>query len=247
MLPLLPYKELRLAVALAAIATVSQTTQTLEGITPQQLAAGIKTYFRDSAEFPLHMDLVLVATDSSGQLRQRKTGNANYDFHGYNPRNFGGNARGSRSTVPAARNALVASILPTVALEALSAGAPPVISEDPAAGLVTAKIEQPECGEFKWSSEYSAPEQLCGPSEFQVKRADLSLVRFTFQAGGLPISTVVKPFGKCQLRGYRVEAEYQQVLLPGDPKPFLVPKRVEAKVETDKGTLVMTSQSVPRK
>lgn len=229
---------------------VSQATQTLEGVTPQQLAAGMRTYLRDSAEFPLRMDLVLVATDSSGQLRQRKKGSGNYDFHGYNPRSrhSGADYRvSSKSTMPVARNAFVGGILPTFALDALSAGASAVLSHDPAARLVTVKIDQPDCGDFKWSSEDSTPEQLCGPMEFQVKETELSLVRFTFQASKLPISTVVKPFGKCQLRSYRVEAEYQQVFLPGDPNPFLVPKRVETNIETDKGTLLMTSQFVPRK
>ena len=229
---------------------VPQATQTLEGITPQQLAAGIKTYLRDSAEFPLHMDLVLVATDSSGQLRRRKTGTANYDFHGYNPRsNYGGGSlRGSKSTIPVALNAFMATILPATGLREFSAGTGLAISEDPAAGLVTAKLpENSRCEEFQWSSEDSTPIRLCGSSEFQLKKDDLSLVRFAFKSVGLPISTVVKPFGKCQLRNYRVEAEYQKVMFPGDPKPFLVPKRVETKVETDKGTLVMTSQFAPRK
>ncbi|HEY6273710.1 MAG TPA: hypothetical protein VIX19_17155 [Terriglobales bacterium] len=250
MLTKLVSKQLRLAAALAAMAACApQAPQILEGLTPEKLAAGMRIYLRDSAEFPLHMDMVLVATDSSGQVRQRKKGSANYDFHGYNPRsnNSGGQLRGSKGTFPAAENALLGGILPSFAVVALSAGAQPVTSEDSVAGLVTAKIEQPGCGEFEWSSANSMPKRLCGSMEFQLKESDLSLVRFSYQAGGLPITTVVKPFGKCQLQSYRVEAEYQQVSLPGDPKPFLVPRRLEAKVETDKGGLVMTSQFAPRK
>ena len=150
--------------------------------------------------------------------------------------------------MPVAMNAYFGGILPASALVVLTSGVAPVISEDPAAGLLTARIpEAPGCRLFQWSSDDSAPEQLCGSSALQVKKSDLSLVHFSFQAAGLPVATVVKPFGKCQLLSYRVEAEYQQVFLPGDPKPFLVPKRVETKVETDKGRLVMTSQFVPRK
>jgi hypothetical protein len=75
----------------------------------------------------------------------------------------------------------------------------------------------------------------------------LTLQHFSFEAGGLPMATEVKPFGKCQLRRYHVEEEFQKTFIAGDPKLFLVPKSIEVTVETDKGTVVLTSQLTARK
>jgi hypothetical protein len=47
--------------------------------------------------------------------------------------------------------------------------------------------------------------------------------------------------GPVTILHFHSEADFQNVLLPGDPKPFLVPKLVTVTVDTDKGKLVMSS------
>jgi hypothetical protein len=229
-----------------------QTAPAPEGLTLAKLESAIKTYFRDSAEFPLHMETALVATDASGRVRQRKTGKADYDFHGYNPRsrNAAGHLYGSSSTMGAARNVMLATMLPFTVFDVDAAEHSPLkVSDSDAAGrLLTATIPQlPECAEFQWSAKHSAPGLICGASEFQLQKDDLELQRFSFDAGGLPVSADVKPFGRCQLRRYHIEEEFQKTFLAGDPKPFLVPKRVEVTIDTDKGTVVESSLFSVRK
>ena len=73
------------------------------------------------------------------------------------------------------------------------------------------------------------------------------LKHLSFEAGALPIDATVKPFGPCRLLRYHVEADFQQVTLANDPKPFLVPQRAEITIETDKGKLVMASRFEPGK
>ena len=48
-------------------------------------------------------------------------------------------------------------------------------------------------------------------------------------------------FSESTLRRYHVEIEFQKVLLAGDNQPFLAPKQVTAKLETNKGSLEITS------
>jgi hypothetical protein len=54
-------------------------------------------------------------------------------------------------------------------------------------------------------------------------------------------------FGAATILRYHVDADFQKVLLPGDPKPFLVPKLVTVTVDTDKGKIVMNSEYKLRK
>ncbi len=68
---------------------------------------------------------------------------------------------------------------------------------------------------------------------------DLSLHRYVFEYAGLPIQTRVEPFGRSTILGYRMEVELQPALLPGDPKPFLVPKHSITTIETSKGIVVI--------
>jgi hypothetical protein len=41
---------------------------------------------------------------------------------------------------------------------------------------------------------------------------------------------------------YYSEGDVQKGFLPGDPRPFLVPKRVVTMIETDKGKIVLTNE-----
>lgn len=217
-----------------------------------QLTPAIRSYFHDSAEFPLEMEIRVVATNSAGRVAEKKSGKGRYNFRGYNPRaeNAQSVMRISKSLVSAALNSSTAISLPISVLskELGERYSLEVSEKESAGGLLTVKIPQlPECSEFKWSPEETLPESLCGASQFQIQKDDSSLQHFSFDAVGLPLSTVVKPFGRCQLLRYLVEVQFQKVMLPGDPKPFLIPQRVEVKIDTDKGEVVISSQFTPRK
>ncbi|HEV3038488.1 MAG TPA: hypothetical protein VHA33_11995 [Candidatus Angelobacter sp.] len=84
------------------------------------------------------------------------------------------------------------------------------------------------------------PDEPCGTSEYQLQD-NLSFQKFVFDAPGLPASIRIDPFGKSVLRSYRVEIAFQKVMLAADKEPFLVPRQVTAKLETNKGSVEITS------
>ena len=249
----------RLALLLLASTCVLSQTTTTPTLTVAELANAAKIYLRDSAEFPLDMHLTMSAVSTSGRVIKADTAEGRYDFHGYNPRSEHGAAsfrvttkgmfHSAKPMVAPARNSFLAAILPNTVLFKSAAdrySLEMVPSPNPL--LLTARVlPHSPCTEFKWAGEYNAPETICGSSEFQLQKDDLSLRHFSFEAGALPVLADVKPFGKCQLRRYHLEADFQRVTLPNDPKPFLVPAHVDVTVETDKGRLRMTTDFEPHK
>jgi hypothetical protein len=89
------------------------------------------------------------------------------------------------------------------------------------------------------------PDQPCGSSEFQLGNG-MAFQRFSFEALGLPTPVKMDPFGRCTLRRYHADVSFQSVNLPGDTEPFLVPKQVTATLETDKGTILISSDYQPK-
>jgi hypothetical protein len=256
---------LMLTIVAGAMAQTAQVSETLtpapSALTFSQVATAAKTYLRDSAEFPLSMQVSMMAVDGSGRTIKKDRAKGRYDFHGYNMRSE--HASGSmqvqtegffhspRGMLPTVWNSFVASILPAHALATKAEEKYAFEAAGSAAGgqLVTA-IMIPlsgTCSEFKWSIKNGVPERFCGTSKLELQKDDLSLQHLSFDSSGLPLATEVKPFGRCQLLRYHAEVEFQKVMLPDDPKPFLVPKHVEVTVETDKGQLIMTSDFAPRK
>lgn len=254
-----------LAFMLAAVAGVraetKQISESRTALTFSQVAVAAKTYLRDSAEFPLNMQVSMMAVDGSGRTIKKDRAKGRYDFHGYNMRSehasgsmqvqTDGFFRSPRGMLPTVWNSFVATILPAHALATKADEKYAFEAADPAAGsdLVTATMTplSGTCSEFKWSVKNGVPERFCGTSKLELQKDDLSLQHLSFESSGLPLATNVKPFGRCQLLRYHAEVEFQKVMLPDDPKPFLVPKHVEITVETDKGKLIMTSDFAPRK
>ncbi len=248
-----------LSLLLLASTFVFPQTAATPALTLAELANATRTYLRDSAEFPLDMHLTLSAVSTSGRVIKADTAEGRYDFHGYNPRSEHGSAsfrittRGmfhsAKPMVAPARNSFLAAILPNTVLFKSAAdrySLETVPSQN--ALLLTVRVSPlSACTEFKWADQYNAPDTICGISEFQLQKDDMSLRHFSFEAGALPVVAEVKPFGKCQLRRYHLEAEFQKVTLPNDPKPFLVPAHVDVTVETDKGRLLMTADFEPHK
>ena len=52
---------------------------------------------------------------------------------------------------------------------------------------------------------------------------------------------------EANITGYHVDMDFQKVTLPGDPKPFVVPKHVTVTVITDKGKLLMSGEFALKK
>lgn len=216
-----------------------------EKLTLARMESVIRTYLRDSAELPMRIRAESTATDLSGRVRKHKTGNVEYDFHGYNPRSqrADSNLHGDRGVVKTAAMLSMSSIFLLNALGPEVAGQYTftVTESTGSDGLLSAALKPiPPCDPFKWSAKEQAMENFCGSSEFRLQKDDLDLKRYSFDQLALPVSALVEPFGQCTITGYHVDVDFQKTFLPGDPKPFLVPGRVTATLTTDKGSLVMT-------
>lgn len=208
-----------------------------------EAAKASRTYFRDSAELPLVMEVELTAKDSSGRVRKHKTGKVKYDFHGYNPRsgNANVNLRGSSRVRRAAFIVAMSGTLPMALLASdADKGFNLSFQESTPPEIVSLQfVPTSPCEPMKWSADAYGPESLCGTYVVQLHRSGLVLNHFAFAAAGLPIAGNVEVWGSTTISGYHVDAEFQDVMLPDDPKPFRVPKWIVVTVETGKGTLHM--------
>lgn len=214
-------------------------------LTLGQVAKASKIYFRDSAELPLRMNVEMTITDQFGHIRKHKTGKVDYDFHGYNSRSGDAhwNLKGSRAVLKAAlgisNSSLSSATLLSPEAEKLYAFK---TSESGNSDMILANMSPLfVCNPFEWSAEMYTAKSLCGSFEIQLQRNNFELKHVTFNASGLPASAVVDVFGPVTISRFRSEADFQKVLLAGDPKPFLVPKLITVTVDTDKGKIMMSS------
>jgi len=217
-----------------------------EKLTFQKLISATKTTLRDSAELPMVMRVSLVASDTSGRVRKQKSDSYEYNFHGFNPKSSHTSAslRGGRGTMNAARNSSLFFVGPVFVLD-------PAVTDHYTFDITEANETNPyirlkarpttsPCGQFDWNIGYQAPNAFCARRiDMDFETGDLSLHRYVFEYAGLPIQTRVEPFGRSTLLGYRMEVELQPALLPGDPKPFLIPKHSVTTIETSKGIVVI--------
>lgn len=226
-------------------------------VTLAQVAKAAKVYFHDSAEFPLRMKVEMTFTDLAGHVRKHQTGKYDYYFNGYNVRSQGGRGdlKGfrsnwrSRGTLRAARaTAFAPMLLIEFFMPDTGGGAIFTVREGSAPGMLAAVLKPiGSCDPFQWLKEYYSAESFCGVVEAQLRKDDLELKGFSFDALGLPVPATIDTFGNATILRYHSNGEFQKIFLPGDPKPFLVPRLVTVTVETDKGKLVMSSVFTLRK
>jgi hypothetical protein len=232
-----------LALLVFLIAAYGKATVVTDEVTFAQVAKATKIYFRDSAEFPMLMNVELTLTDTSGRVRKHKTGRFDYNFHGYNSRsaNASLNVRGPKPLIKAAA-ALALSSLTAIAV--LTPDAEKVFVVTLAApaesGIISVQmVSVSPCGVTRWVDQLSSPEQPCGPLNLQLKKDDVSLQRFTFDQTRVPLAAHIDSVGAVTISSYHVEDEFQKVMISGDPNPFLVPKTFTIIMETDKGKVVL--------
>jgi hypothetical protein len=237
-------KKLSSMLALLAflIAVYGQATVVTDEVTFAQVAKATKIYFRDSAEFPMLMNVELTLTDASGRVRKHKTGKFNYNFHGYNSRsaNASLNVRGPKTLIRAAAGIALSS-LTAIAVLTPDAEKVFVVTLAPAeSGIISVQmVSVSPCGVTRWVDQLSSPERPCGPLNLELKKDDVSLQRFTFDQTSVPLAAHIDSVGAVTISTYHVEDEFQKVMIPGDPNPFLVPKTFTITMETDKGKIIL--------
>jgi hypothetical protein len=140
-----------------------------------QLTPAIRSFFHDSAEFPLAMQVSVVATNSAGRVVEKKSGKGQFNFRGYNPRtqNAQSDMRISTNLVPVAVNIFVAIGLPSNVLSRVAGErySLEVGEKESAGGLLTVKIPQlPDCSEFKGYPKKHAPRPCAEPTNCRYRK-----------------------------------------------------------------------------
>lgn len=227
-------------------------------LTLDELIAATHIYFRDTAEFPMIQNMVMTVTNSSGHVRKRRQGTYDYLVEGYPsgkhemqvgtyfPRDadiFSDTVQAWNGALWSATASNIHAIFPVNLLWAKQEGATLVVLNRASDGVTTARLVPSQaCPPFAFSDpKLFAPKAICGKSEVQL-RPDLSLQRFVFDEAGLPAPVKFPPFGKTTLQSFRVDIEFQEVVIEPDPKPYVVPARVTSTLVTNKGTFNIVSE-----
>jgi hypothetical protein len=224
----------------------------------ERVTRASKEFLRDSAELPMRLTVDFSATDLTGRVRKHKTGKFDYDFHGFNPRSNNGNLNlhGPKHSLKEAGTTAAIAMLPSVLVASgVEQRIKMKIIDSPqpdtfAADLVDEEKSGPEekCQTFGWMREAYLFKHIClGHIQVQLQKDDLSIKSFASDIDGLPLQAKVDHLGQANITGYHVDIDFQKVMLPGDPKPFVVPWHVTVSVVTDKGKLVMAAEFALKK
>ncbi len=244
----------------------------------ERFARASKESLRDTAELPMRLTTEFSATDAHGRVLGHRTGQFDYDFHGYNPRSNNGllSLYGPRRSIKEAGTVAAITMLPSILvapgverrlkMKVIDSPQPDMFVTE----FVPEKDNQAMSYEVQVNKEKPVPEQqsalgekcqnvgwmrkaylfshIClGRAQVQLEKDDLAVNSFAWDTGGLPAQAKIDYLGKANITGYRVEMDFQKATLPGDPKPFVVPRHVAVTVITDKGKLQMAGDFALKK
>jgi len=221
-----------------------------------RITALAKIFFRDSAELPMDVSVNTVVTDPAGKVKRRAQSSVRLLFHGYSQQSgtYRFNSRSGWFSTWALRDSLVGDFA------TFSAGTFLAPKENAVSHLAIQRPTQPggpllvtfrdeQCPEFKLLDGYLFPKEPCASGAYRLRSLsgnDLEFQDLSFDIANLPAAAKIAYLGAVQISSFHVDADFQKVLLPGDPKPFLIPKTVTTTITTDKGKIAITNAYAPR-
>ena len=215
------------------------------------VAALFKLFLRDSAELPMDVQVTTVVTNAKGREIRRKHTSVRLLFRGYNQRsgNFSLTSNGSFFHMRELHDSLAPdfAIFKAFSLAVPGKDGPPKLEVAEEGPGVVVRAAESDCGAFQMFQGELIARRDCSAVEFTVGRdaaGGLAVQRFRLDARNLPAAANLRYLGACQVRQYHAEGDVQQVYLPGDPRPFLAPRRVVETIGTDRGTIVVTNEHV---
>jgi hypothetical protein len=266
-----------LVALLLALPAKPQQPATATEISFERFTRASKESLRDSAELPMRITVDFSAMDLTGKVRKHRTGSFDYDFHGYNPRSSNAtmNLRGRpRASVKEAATTAIAATLVAVLVapgpehrfkmnvidspqpdlfaaefvpeDDLRAASVKLSTEKPVSEEKSGRVEK--CQTSDWMRNAYLFTNICpGRLQAQMQKDDLSIKTFAFDVAGLPLQAEIDYLGEANITGYHADIDFQKATLPGDPKPFVVPRHVTVNIVTDKGKLVMAAEFALKK
>ncbi len=221
--------------------------------TQAQLLAAAKIYFRDSTEIPMNVDVATTVEKPAGKVAKRSQSTVRTVFKGYNLQNrrftWSGNSgwfnTGSlRDSFSGDWGAFVAAGV---------VGNPEDPAEVQVDSATAASVRWKNCHhQFTMHPRYLMPDKACLSAEFVLgtEAGQPSFKRYTIHLGDLPVAAKLPYLGAAKITAYTIDGDYQQALLPGDPKPYLTPGKITSVITTDKGTITVVntySLQLPKK
>jgi hypothetical protein len=214
-----------------------------------------KTFFRDSAEIPMDVSVTKTILNPAGSVRRETHATARMLFHGYNKAGrFTVSAKagglGKGTAIESMSGDLAAFASGVLLLRERNAAFEILPAARPGEAL-SLRVEDRACPPFRLLGErmlFPPSESFCGSSTFTVRgesAADRTFSHFTFLASSLPARGKIADLGDIEIRAFQIDEDFQESSLPGDAKPFLLPKRVRISIRTDKGEIEVTNEYMP--
>jgi len=240
-----------IALLIAGAVWLAQAGAGGDPVDPAKVTALFRMFLRDSAELPMDVAVTTLVTDAAGREKRHTQGTVRLLFRGYSQ-------QAERFTMKSQAGLMYRRLLHDSMAGDLAVfkafmlvapgknGAPRVKVAEEDGGLVARNIET-ECPDFEMRTGELFPRRDCSRVEFRLVReasGELAVDHFRIETVNLPAPAKLRYLGQVEVWKYAAEADVQKAYLPGDPRPFLVPKRVVTTIETNKGNIVLTEEHV---
>jgi len=212
--------------------------------TQDQLLAAAKIYFRDSTEIPMNVDVSTTVENPAGKITKRSQSTVRTVFKGYNLQNrrFTWTGNSGWFHVGSLRDSFSGDWGAFVAAGIV--GNPEDPAEVQVDSATAASVRWKNCHrQFSMHPRYLMPDKTCLSAEFVLgaEGGQPSFKRYTIHLGELPAPARLPYLGAAKITAYTIDGDFQQALLPGDPKPYLTPGKVTSVISTDKGKITVVN------
>jgi hypothetical protein len=221
-------------------------------LTSEQVVALARTFFRDTGELPMNVRVTKVVTDAGGKLKRRSESTVRVVYRGYNNHRFNSGWFNTGSL----RDSMSGDLALGVAMLVLAPkNGDPVkfkIVPPSAAGQPYQVVLEltGACPPLQFARNSLLPvTRFCASCRYSLAGAPpsgLVFENFRLDVANLPAPAKLADLGDVEIRGVRVEGDFQKAFLPGDAQPYLLPRQVVISMDTSKGSIQVTNQYSPR-
>ena len=212
----------------------------------ESAAGAMRRLLRDSTEIPLQVRSTVEFYDASGRLRKSKRTEHLFQITAIKHSDQGVTYNFVLNKVNKAVFADLVDTDSALFANLLLFSFPTAdehfdVSSEPTSTTLTVSVSAPaDCTEFEVEKGKFRLKRWCGSSQVVFDREPLVPRHATCTAAGLPLAGP-----KDTLRAYRAELGFQLITLPGDSRPLLLPQRIVATYESDRGRTVVRSDYTP--
>jgi hypothetical protein len=217
---------------------------TAPGSTLESAASAMHRLLRDSTEIPFQVRSTVEFYEPSGRLRDSRRSEHHFQIVAIKHSDQGVTYRFvlkklSKHISDELANTDATVIMTVVAFSSAAAGGLYQLSTAPSRLTVTYNATS-NCASFALHKGKFRLNEWCGSGEASFDPEPLVPRHVNFAAAGLPLAGP-----KDSLRAYRAELDFQLVSVPGDARPLLLPQRIVATYESDRGRTVVQSDYTP--